>query len=105
MLRAYRVLTGGSRHAFHSQNPTSSQKKQVTLPLSFCHMLKCPKVIELDIPWRTLVVAYLIHALKIQMTHCNGQRKVEGTVAEISNTHARLLSSRELCHGCARQIL
>ena len=101
-LRAYRILAGSLRHAYHSQNPTSSQKVQVTLPLSFCHVLKRPEVIESDIPWRTLVVAYLFRALEIQMTCCNGQWKVEGTVAEISNTHAKLLSTRELCY---RQIL
>ena len=53
----------------------SSQKVQVTLPLSFCHVLKRLKVIESDIPWRTLVVAYLFHALEIQMTRCNDQWK------------------------------
>ena len=82
-----------------------SQKVQVTLPLSFCHVLKCPKVIESNIPWRTSVVAYLFHALKIQMTRCNGQWKVEGTVAKISNTCAKSLSTRELCDNCARKIL
>ena len=30
----------------HFKNPTSSWKVQVTLPLSFCHVLKCPKDIE-----------------------------------------------------------
>ena len=68
-------------------------------------MLKRPKVIELDIPWCALVVAYLFRALEIQMTRCNGQWKVEGTVAKIRNTRAKLLSTCELCHGCARQIL
>ena len=83
----------------------SSWKVQVTLLFFFCHVLKCPKVIESDIPWCALVVAYLFCALKIQMTRCNGQWKVEGTVAETSNSRAKSLSSRELCHGCARQIL
>ena len=61
---AYRAPSGSSHHAYHSQNPTSSWKVQVTLPLSFCHVLKCPKVIELDIPWCALVVAYLFRALE-----------------------------------------
>ena len=73
-LQAYRVLAGSSRHAYHSQNPTSSWKVQVTLQLSFCHMLKHPKVTELDIPWHALVVAYLFCALEIQMTCCNGHQ-------------------------------
>ena len=62
-------------------------------------MLKCPKVIEsqIYIPRCALVVAYLFHALEIQMTHCNGQPKVEGTIAEITNTRYKLLSTRELC--------
>ena len=60
-------------------------------------MLKCPKVIESDIPWCALVLAYLFHALEIQMIHCNGQWKIKGTVAEISNTRAKSLSTRELC--------
>ena len=98
-LQAYRVLAGSTCHAYHSQNLTSSWKVQVTLPLSFCHVLKRPKVIVSDIPWRALVVAYLFRALKIQMTHCNGQWKVEGTVAKISNTRAKSLSSRELYHA------
>ena len=59
MLRAYKILAGSSHHAYHSQNLTSSRKVQVTLLLSFCHVLKCPRVIELDIPWHALVVAYL----------------------------------------------
>ena len=58
-LRACKVLTGSSCQAFHSQNPRSSRKVQVTLLLFFCHVFKCPKVIESDIPWRTLLVAYL----------------------------------------------
>ena len=68
-------------------------------------MLKHPKVIESNIPWHALVVAYLFRALKIKMTHCKGQWKIEGTVAEISNTRTKSLSSHELYHGCARQIL
>ena len=63
------------------------------------HMLKYPKVIESDIPWRALVVAYLFCVFKIQMTRYNGQWKVEGTVAEISKYMCGL------CHGCATQIL
>ena len=48
-LQAYRVLTGSSRHAYHFQKiQRPSRKVQVTLPLSFCHVLKRPKVIELD---------------------------------------------------------
>ena len=50
-LQAYRVLAGSSCQAYHSQNPKLSRKVQVTLPLSFCHELKLPKVIESDIPW------------------------------------------------------
>ena len=51
------------------------------------------------------MVAYLFRALEMQMTRCNGQWKFKGTVAEISNTRAKSLSSHELCRGCARQIL
>ena len=49
-LRAYRILAGSSRHAYHFKNPTFSWKVQVTLPLSFCpgHVLKRPKDIESD---------------------------------------------------------
>ena len=47
-LRAYRVLAGSSRHTYHFKNPTFSRKVQVTLPLSFCHVLKRPKDIEPD---------------------------------------------------------
>ena len=61
-LRAFKVLTGSLCQALHSQNPRSSQKVQVTLLLSFCHVFKCPKVIESDIPWRALLVAYLFRA-------------------------------------------
>ena len=51
------------------------------------------------------MVAYLFRMLEIQMTHCNGhQWKVEGTVVEISNTHAKPHSAGELYHGCARLI-
>ena len=70
-LRAYRVLAGNSRHAYHFKNPTFSRKVQVTLPLSFCHMLKRPKDIESDMFSGGLV--YLFCAREIQMTHCNGE--------------------------------
>ena len=50
-------------------------------------------------------LVYLFHVIEIQMTHCNGQWKKRGTVAEISNTRAKSLSTRELCHIFARQIL
>ena len=76
---AYRVLAGSSRQAYHFQNPTSSRKVQVTLPLSSCHVSKCSKVIE--------------------------SMEKRGTVAEISNARAKSLSTHELCHICARQIL
>ena len=99
------LIAGSLRHAYHSQNPTSSRKVQVTLTLSFCHVLKCPKNIESDIPGCTLVVAYLFRALETQMTRYNGQWKVEGTVAEISNARAKSLSKGEFYHGCARQML
>ena len=97
MLRTYRVLAGSSRHAYHFENPTFSRKLQVTLPLSFCHVLKRPKYIESDMFSGGLV--YLFHAREIQMTHCR-----RGTVAEISNARAKSLSTRELCHIFARQI-
>ena len=71
--------------------------RYVTLPSSFCYVLKRPKVIELNIAWHTLVVAYLFCAFEIQMTRCNGQWKVERTVAEISNAHVKLLFTHELC--------
>ena len=74
---SYRVLAGNSQ-VFHFQNPMSSRKVQVTLPLSFCHVLKRPKVIESDMLWRALVVAYLFCVLEIQMTLCNGPRKNKG---------------------------
>ena len=73
MLRAYRVLAGSSRHAYHFKNPTFSWKVQVTLPLSSCHMLKRPKDIESDMLSGGLV--FLFRALEIQITHCNGQWK------------------------------
>ena len=73
-LRAYRVLAGSSRHAYHFKNPTFSRKVQVTLPLSFCHVLKHPKDIESDIFSDGL--AYLFRAREIQMTHCNSQWKM-----------------------------
>ena len=70
-LRAYRVLAGSSIHAYHFKNLKFSWKVQVTLPLSFCHMLKRPKDIESDMLSGGLV--YLFHAHEIQMTHCNGE--------------------------------
>ena len=73
MLQAYRVLAGSLHHAYHFKNPTFSWKVQVTLPLSFCHMLKRPKDIESDMLSGGLV--FLFCALEIQMTHCNGQWK------------------------------
>ena len=54
--------------------------RKVTLPLFINHMLKRPKVIELNIPRRTLVGIYLFHVLEIRF---NGQWKVEGTVATV----------------------
>ena len=42
-LQSYRVLAGSSHYAYHFKNPTFFRKVQVTLPLSFCHVLKCPK--------------------------------------------------------------
>ena len=72
-LRAYRVLAGSSRHVYHFKNPSFSRKVQVTLPLSFCHMLKGLKDIESDMLSGGLV--FLFRALEIQMTHCNGQGK------------------------------
>ena len=97
MLRAYRVLAGSSRHAYHFK------KSNVFLEgtsLFFCHVLKRPKDIEPDMLSNGLV--YLFRALEIQMTHCSGKR---GTVAEISNARAKLLPTHELCHIFARQIL
>ena len=70
-LRTYRVLAGSSHHANHFKNPTFSRKVQVTLPLSFCHVLKRPKDIESDMFSGGLV--YLFRAHEIQMTHCNGE--------------------------------
>ena len=61
-LRAYRVLAGSSRHAYHFKNPTFSWKVQITLPLSFCHMLKRPKDIESDMLSGGLV--FLFRALE-----------------------------------------
>ena len=72
-LQAHRVLAGSLRHAYHFKNPTFSRKVQVTLPLSFCHMLKRPKDIESEMISGGLV--FLFHAVEIQMTHCNGQWK------------------------------
>ena len=70
-LRAYRVLAGSSHQAYHFKNPMFSWKVQVTLPLSFCHVLKHPKDIESDMFIGGLV--YLFHAREIQVTHCNGE--------------------------------
>ena len=71
MLRTYRVLAGSSRHAYHFKNPTFSLKVEVTLPLSFCHVLKRPKDIESDMFSSGLV--YLFRTREIKMTHCNGE--------------------------------
>ena len=76
-----------------------SWKVQVTLPLSFCHVLKRPKDIESEMFSGGLV--YLFHAREIQMTHCNGEGHA---VAEISNVRVKSLSTRELCHIFAKQI-
>ena len=67
------VLAGSSCYAYRFKNPTFSRKVQVTLPLSFCHVLKRPNNIESDMLSGGLV--YLFRALEIQMTHCNGQWK------------------------------
>ena len=48
--------------------------KSAIILLKFCHVLKRPKVIELDIPWHALVVAYLFCALEIQMV-CSGKSR------------------------------
>ena len=69
-LRACRVSAGSLCHAYHFKNPKFSQKVEVTLPLSFCHVLKRPKNIESDMLSGGLV--YLFCALEMQMTHCNG---------------------------------
>ena len=71
MLRAYRVLAGSWRHAYHFKNPMFSRKVQVNLPLSFCHVLKRPKDIESDMFSGGLV--YLFRMREIQITHCNGK--------------------------------
>ena len=70
------VLAGSSHHAYHFKNSMFSRKVQVTLPLSFCHILKCPKDIESDMLSGGLV--FLFRALEIQMTHCNGSVENEG---------------------------
>ena len=62
MLRAYKVLVESLRHVYHFKNPTFFLKVQVTLPLSFCHMLKRPKDIESDMLSGGSV--YLFHAFK-----------------------------------------
>ena len=62
-LKTYRALVESLRHAYHFKNPTFSRKIQVTLPLSFCHLLKCPKDIESDMLSGGLV--YLFCALEI----------------------------------------
>ena len=92
-LRAYRAFAESSRHAYHFKNPTISQKVQVILPLSFCHMLKRSKDIESDMLGGGLV--FLFRAV-------NGKR---GTVAEIGNAQAKSISTFELCHIFVRQIL
>ena len=68
------LLAGSSHHAYHFKSPTFSQKVQVTLLLSFCHVLKRPKDIESDMLSGGLV--YIFRAREIQMTHCNGQLKM-----------------------------
>ena len=70
-LQAYRILAGSSRHAYHFKIQRSSRKVQVTLPLSFCHVLKRPKDIESEMFSGGLV--YLFRKREIQMTHCNGE--------------------------------
>ena len=60
--RAHRVLAGSSCYAYHL-NPTFSRKVQVTLPLSFCHVVKRPKDIESDMLSGGLV--YLFRTLEI----------------------------------------
>ena len=62
------LLAGSSRHVYHFKSPTFSWKIQVTLPLSFSHVLKRPKDIESDMLSGGLV--YLFCAREIQMTHC-----------------------------------
>ena len=67
------VLARSSCYAYRFKNPTFSRKVQVTLPLSFCHVLKRPNNIESDMLSGGLV--YLFRALEIQMTQCNDQWK------------------------------
>ena len=66
MLRAYRVLAGSLRHAYHFKNPMFSRKVQVkSRPLSFCHVLKRPKDIESDMFSGGLVYLFCTHEI-----HC-----------------------------------
>ena len=50
-------------------------------------------------------LVYLFRALEMQMTHCIMVSGKQGIVAEISNARAKSLSTHELCHIFARQIL
>ena len=71
MLQAYRVLARSSRHAYHSQNPLEGTGNSAIILLPG---VEHPKVIELGIPWRALVVAYLFRALEILMTRSGNSR-------------------------------
>ena len=74
-LRAYRVLAGSSRQAYHFKNPTfflegTGNSAIILLP----RVLKRPKDIESDRPdMFSGGLVYLFHAREIQMTHCNGE--------------------------------
>ena len=60
-----------SRYEHTGYIPTFPRKVQITLPLSFCHVLKRPKDVESDMFSGGLV--YLFRTREIQMTHCNGK--------------------------------
>ena len=72
-LRAYRVLAGSLRHAYHFKKSNVFWEGTGNSAIILLPHVKRPKDIESDMLSGGLV--YLFHALEIQMTHCNGQWK------------------------------
>ena len=77
------------------KNPMFSRKVQVTLPLSFCHVLKHPKDIESDMLSGGLV--YLFRALETYIYKCT---------SELLRSKSRLLGSMgELLRSIAMNVM
>ena len=67
------MLQGISRKlASHLPFSKSNVFSEGTGNSAIIHVFKRPKVIESDMLWRVIVVAYLFRAFEIQMTQCNG---------------------------------